>query len=149
MREHDGVERVDWTIGGSYPSVYYNLTMNQDDDPTFLKERNDHFVDINAGYRFQYDENWSLSPTLRYNNNDSNIVTSDFDRFSFMVHNLPAVTAFGVVASVLFLIPVLGPVLMVPAASAGGLWMVCRLDKNFLRPEGQRIGPGEPVESGP
>jgi uncharacterized protein involved in cysteine biosynthesis len=54
-------------------------------------------------------------------------------RFSFMVHNLPAVTCFGVVASLLFLIPVLGPVLMVPAASAGGLWMVCRLDKGFLR----------------
>jgi uncharacterized protein involved in cysteine biosynthesis len=63
-------------------------------------------------------------------------------RFSFMVHNLPAVTTFGVVASLLFLIPFIGPILMVPAASAGGLWLVCRVDKDFLRPEQRRIDRG-------
>ncbi|MEO0588267.1 MAG: efflux RND transporter permease subunit, partial [Planctomycetota bacterium] len=26
----DGVERVDWLVGGSFPSVYYNLIMDQD-----------------------------------------------------------------------------------------------------------------------
>lgn len=54
-------------------------------------------------------------------------------RVSFLVHNLPAAIAYGSVAGLLFLIPIVGPILMVPAASAGGLWMVCRLDKDFLR----------------
>jgi len=30
LRERDDVERVHWPVGGSFPSVYYNLTMNQD-----------------------------------------------------------------------------------------------------------------------
>ena len=36
-------------------------------------------------------------------------------------------------ACLLLAIPVLGPILMVPAASLGGVWLVCRLDKGFLR----------------
>lgn len=35
LRRHPGVLRVDWTVGGSYPSVYYNLIMDQDDSPTY------------------------------------------------------------------------------------------------------------------
>ncbi len=31
LREELGVRRVDWLIGGSFPSVYYNAVMNQDD----------------------------------------------------------------------------------------------------------------------
>lgn len=30
LRELGGVERVSWLMGGSYPTVYYNLVMNQD-----------------------------------------------------------------------------------------------------------------------
>ena len=30
IRGHDGVERVHWLVGGSYPSVWYNLIMDQD-----------------------------------------------------------------------------------------------------------------------
>ena len=37
-------------------------------------------------------------------------------------------------ASLLFLIPVLGPLVMVPGASIGGLWLLVRLDKDRLRP---------------
>jgi uncharacterized protein involved in cysteine biosynthesis len=43
-------------------------------------------------------------------------------------------TAFGVVAGLLLAVPVLGPLLMVPSASLGGLWLLCRLDKRVLRP---------------
>ena len=43
----------------------------------------------------------------------------------------------GIMAGLLFLIPFVGPILMVPAASAGGLWLVCRVDKGFLRPENE------------
>ncbi len=56
-------------------------------------------------------------------------------RFQFMVHNAGAVMAYGGVASLLFLIPVIGPIVMVPSASIGGLWLVVRLDKDSLRPK--------------
>ena len=55
-------------------------------------------------------------------------------RMQFMVHNFLPLTTFGVVASLLFLVPVIGPIVMVPAASIGGLWLVVRLDKDSLRP---------------
>lgn len=55
-------------------------------------------------------------------------------RMQFMLHNAVAMTAFGVVSSLVFLVPVIGPVVMVPAASIGGLWLVVRLDKDSLRP---------------
>lgn len=35
IRAHPGVERVDWLVGGSFPSVYYNLVMDQDDRPAY------------------------------------------------------------------------------------------------------------------
>lgn len=56
-------------------------------------------------------------------------------RVNFTLHHLPAMVSFGIVASLLFVIPVIGPVVMVPAASVGGLWMICRLDKRFLATE--------------
>ena len=61
-------------------------------------------------------------------------------RLQFMMHHLGAMTAFGVVASLVYVVPVLGPAVLVPAASAGGLWLVCRLDKDFLRPPARRLG---------
>ena len=36
-------------------------------------------------------------------------------------------------------VPAIGPLVGLPAASIGGLWLVCRLDKNALRPPGARI----------
>jgi multidrug efflux pump subunit AcrB len=35
IRAVPGVTRVDWLVGGSYPSVYYNLVMDQDNDPSY------------------------------------------------------------------------------------------------------------------
>lgn len=55
-------------------------------------------------------------------------------RLSFLAHHAPAVLSFGAVASLVFVVPILGPLLMVPAASVGGLWLLCRLDKSCLRP---------------
>jgi uncharacterized protein involved in cysteine biosynthesis len=54
-------------------------------------------------------------------------------RLGFLGHHLPALLAFGCVSSLVFLIPFAGPVLMVPAASIGGQWLVVRLDKSKLR----------------
>ncbi|MAF65969.1 MAG: hypothetical protein CMJ84_09985 [Planctomycetes bacterium] len=60
-------------------------------------------------------------------------------RLQFMLHQFLPTVAFGAVASLLFLIPVLGPILMVPAASIGGQWLICRLDKSSLRPKALRV----------
>jgi multidrug efflux pump subunit AcrB len=35
LRELGGVEHVSWLMGGSYPTVYYNLVMNQDRAPHY------------------------------------------------------------------------------------------------------------------
>jgi multidrug efflux pump subunit AcrB len=35
VREHPEVERVHWVVGGSFPRLYYNLPMDQDDSPHF------------------------------------------------------------------------------------------------------------------
>ena len=53
-------------------------------------------------------------------------------RLEFAVHHLLPVAAFGAVTGAVFAIPIFGPMLAVPAASIGGLWLVCRLDKGFL-----------------
>ncbi len=54
-------------------------------------------------------------------------------RLRFLAAHLPALIAFGMVAGLMLSVPLIGPALMVPAASIGGLWLVCRLDKGGLR----------------
>ena len=54
-------------------------------DPAFLVEREEDFHELYAGYRYQFDAHWSLSPTVRYNHNDSNIPTSNYDRVEAML----------------------------------------------------------------
>jgi len=61
-------------------------------------------------------------------------------RLLFMGQNALPLTAFGAVAALVFLVPVIGALVMVPAASIGGLWLVCRLDKDALRPPDLRFG---------
>lgn len=53
-------------------------------------------------------------------------------RLEFAFHHLLPVAAFGVVTGAVFAVPIVGPMLAVPSASIGGLWLVCRLDKGFL-----------------
>ena len=59
---------------------------------------------------------------------------STAQRIAFVRANFLPVTAFGAVCGLLFVIPVLGPLVMVPSASVGGLWLICRFDKSALRP---------------
>jgi uncharacterized protein involved in cysteine biosynthesis len=66
-------------------------------------------------------------------------------RLAFLLRHAPAVVLYGVTSSLLFVLPLLGPILMVPAASVGGLWMITRLDKDFLRPAEQRVGARAPA----
>lgn len=37
IRERSQVEEVEWLIGGSYPSVYYNLIVNKDNSPFYCQ----------------------------------------------------------------------------------------------------------------
>ncbi len=60
-------------------------------------------------------------------------------RVGFLFQHLPAILALGVVTSLVFLIPFIGPLIGVPCASIGGQWLLCRVDKNALRPEGRRV----------
>jgi len=66
---------------------------------------------------------------------------STSQRIAFVRNNFLPVTAFGAVCGLLFVVPVLGPLVMVPSASIGGLWLICRFDKTHLRPE----TPAEPL----
>jgi hypothetical protein len=68
-----------------YTAFTYQRSEYEGDDPVFLVRRRDDFFDINFGYRFQLDNHLSLSPTIVYNDNDSNIITNDYDRFELMV----------------------------------------------------------------
>ena len=37
LRTLDGIEEVSWLVGGSHPTVYYNLVMNQDRSPHYAQ----------------------------------------------------------------------------------------------------------------
>lgn len=52
-------------------------------------------------------------------------------RFALARRATPALVAFGLVSGVLFSVPIVGPVVMLPAASLGGAWLVTKLDKGL------------------
>lgn len=54
-------------------------------------------------------------------------------RVDFLQAHLPEVLSLGVGSGLTFLVPILGPLIGVPAASIGGLWLLVRLDKSGLR----------------
>ena len=63
-------------------------------------------------------------------------------RVKFLKQNFFPLMAFGTICGLLFTIPFIGPIVMVPSASVGGLWLICRLDKSSLRP----LAPAEPTD---
>jgi len=92
--DHFGRRIFGTRVGASYQlserqtmftAFTYQRSEYEGDDPVFLVRRRDNFFDINFGYRFQLNKHLSLSPTIVYNDNDSNIVTNDYDRFELMV----------------------------------------------------------------
>ena len=66
-------------------ALTYQRSLYTSADPTFLVHRRDTFFDFNLTYRYQVNKNLSITPTAIYNNNSSNILLNDFDRFEFMV----------------------------------------------------------------
>lgn len=92
--DHFGRRIFGTRIGASYQlserqtmftAFTYQRSEYEGNDPVFLVRRRDDFFDMNFGYRFQFDKRLSLSPTIVYNDNDSNIITNDYDRFELMV----------------------------------------------------------------
>lgn len=92
--DHFGRRFFGTRVGASYQlserqtmfsTFTYQRSVYEGTDPVFLVGRRDNFFELNFGYRFQFDKRLSLSPTLIYNDNDSNIVTNDYDRFELMV----------------------------------------------------------------
>ena len=79
-----GQLRLD-TRNSLFASMTYQASDYEGTDPTFLRTRDDDYVDVLAGYRFRWDRHWSITPTVRYNNNDSNIITNDYDRVEVML----------------------------------------------------------------
>jgi outer membrane protein len=71
--------------GTVFVSATYQASNHDESDLTFGVTRDDDYFDFNIGYRHQYNRHWSLSPTLRYNNNAANIATSDYDRVEAMM----------------------------------------------------------------
>ena len=57
-------------------------------------------------------------------------------RLSFLGRHGATMALYGLICGLLFGIPFLGPLVVVPSASIGGLWLFCRLDKGHLRTGG-------------
>jgi len=69
----------------AFGAFTYQRSLYETGDPIFLVRRHDAFFDLSFGYRFQFDEHLSISPTIVYNDNDSNIITNDYDRMEMMI----------------------------------------------------------------
>lgn len=55
------------------------------------------------------------------------------ERVRFARQHALGLMSFGLVTGVVFAVPLVGPVVAVPCASVGALWLVCRLDKAGVR----------------
>jgi uncharacterized protein involved in cysteine biosynthesis len=69
-------------------------------------------------------------------------------RLKFLLANFGPIVALGIVTSLIFVVPFFGPLIGVPSASIGGQWLLCRLDKNMLRPRDARIARRPPSRDG-
>jgi outer membrane protein len=71
-------------------SVSYQHSKYGGDDPLFQETRKDNFLFLRGGLDYFYNENWVITPEIRYLYNDSNLVINDFDRwqvFATVRHN--------------------------------------------------------------
>jgi uncharacterized protein involved in cysteine biosynthesis len=62
-------------------------------------------------------------------------------RLRFLRANLPEWISLGIASGLCFVLPFVGPLVGVPVASIGGLWLFVRLDKSPLRTPGRRARP--------
>jgi tetratricopeptide (TPR) repeat protein len=59
--------------------------MHDGADPLFLVKRNDTQADLKLGMNYLPDKQWTISPSISYTNNDSNIVINKYDRTIYSV----------------------------------------------------------------
>jgi uncharacterized protein involved in cysteine biosynthesis len=62
-------------------------------------------------------------------------------RLEFLRAHLPEWISLGIASGLCFVLPILGPLVGVPVASVGGLWLFVRLDKSGLRAPARPGGP--------
>lgn len=63
-----------------YANASYEIRGYDEDEPFFLKKREDDQFDFAVGTRYLPIPGWTIKPQLSYVNNDSNIKLFDFDR---------------------------------------------------------------------
>ncbi len=68
-----------------YGSASYQYSNYGGEDPLFLRERNDDFFLLRAGFVYALVKGWTIRPEVQYSNNNSNIIISDFDRWQTFV----------------------------------------------------------------
>lgn len=92
--EHLGYDFIGLRVGGQVKLTDRNILFAAlsrenreyaDSDPFFLKSREDDFTSASLGLRYRHSRNWSFSPELNWNENDSNIELNDNDRTRVMV----------------------------------------------------------------
>ncbi|MEM7543891.1 MAG: tetratricopeptide repeat protein [Pseudomonadota bacterium] len=71
--------------GTVFGSFTYQASDYDEPNPLFGSRRDDDFFSLVAGYRYQHDRHWSVTPTITYADNDSNITVNKYDRFEFLV----------------------------------------------------------------
>lgn len=69
----------------AYGIFSYEHRHHDDEDPFFLKAREDNQYDINLGLRYLVGGNWLIRPQMSYIRNDSNTKINDFDRYMLSV----------------------------------------------------------------
>jgi hypothetical protein len=64
-------------IGG----ISYQYSKYDGDDPLFQERRKDDFFFLRGGFEYSYNDNWIITPEVRYLLNDSSLVINEFDRW--------------------------------------------------------------------
>ena len=62
-------------------SISYQYSKYGADDPLFQERRKDNFLFLRGGVEYTFNENWVITPEVRYLLNDSSLVINEFNRW--------------------------------------------------------------------
>ncbi len=91
---HFGNDFIAVRAGGQYNlrpdlqgfgSFTYQHSEYDEPDPAFGVTRDEDFVDMGVGIRYTWRGNWTVTPELRYTNNDSTLEINEYDRVQALV----------------------------------------------------------------
>lgn len=69
-------------------------------------------------------------------------------RMRFLKREAAGLAVLGALSGLVFSVPLVGPLFLLPAASIGGQWFLCRRDKRYLRPSGAPKVSGSGADGG-